>query len=89
MKEEQLYYIEEIRENDPALADKIVEDSGFITEDQIPFIEKVNRFIMVLVRCGRGRLLCPVQDAKHFIDIINKSEADYVRDVCLPTEPIE
>jgi len=35
----------------------------------------------VLVRCGGGRFVCPIQDLNHFRDIINKDGRDYIRDV--------
>lgn len=57
---------------------------GFILEKQIDEIIAINRFEQVLVRCGNGRFLCPVQDVKHFIECIEKSGIDYVRDVSLP-----
>lgn len=91
--------IDEIRRKNPKLAQKIqVVQGGFLlAEDVKPLIE-VNRHIMVLVRCGMGRFLCPVDNVNHFMDIINKHAemvkahtgellnhgTDYVRDVSLP-----
>jgi hypothetical protein len=56
---------------------------GFIKEEQLPEIIAINRFQQLLVRCGNGRFLVPAQDAKHFIDIVEASKLDHVRDVSL------
>ena len=63
------------------------ESNGFITTQ-----EDMNELVatyphqMLLVRCGRGRFMCPAQDADHFIRIIAKDKegTDYVRDVSFP-----
>ena len=57
---------------------------GFILENQIEQIVAINRFEQILIRCGNGRFLCPAQDAKHFISIIEKEGSDHIRDVSLP-----
>jgi hypothetical protein len=60
------------------------EKYGFVDMiNDLPEIIKVNRFQMLLVRCGNGRFLCPAQDASHFVEIINDSFKDHVRDVSL------
>lgn len=62
----------------------IKEQMGFITsKEEQDAVLKENRLQMVLVRCGSGRFLCPIQDLDHFVDIINKDGRDYVRDVSL------
>ena len=55
---------------------------GFLTtkEDEEKLIAE-DRLQTVLVRCGGGRFICPVQDLQNFIDIINAEGSDYVRDV--------
>jgi hypothetical protein len=61
------------------------ENHGFITNDaDLAAIINLNRFQQILVRCGAGRFLCPAQDVKHFTDIVEKSECDYVRDISFP-----
>ena len=59
---------------------------GFITcqEDENKLIAE-NRLQPVLIRCGGGRFSCPIQDVKHFVDIINKEGSDYVRDISVYT----
>ena len=54
---------------------------GFIAtkEDEEKLIAE-DRFTPVLVRCGSGRFRCAVQDLAHFVNVINASELDYVRD---------
>jgi hypothetical protein len=60
------------------------EQFGFITEDQIDELIEKNRLMKVLVRCGCGRFVCPVQDVRHFISIIQKEGSDYIRDISIP-----
>jgi hypothetical protein len=38
----------------------------------VPELEKIDRSLVVLVRCGNGRFLCPVQDVRHFMAIIEE-----------------
>lgn len=59
------------------------EQHGFILDADVEALTKHNRFTRCLVRCGCGRFVCPVQDVKHFVDIVTKSGIDYVRDVSL------
>jgi hypothetical protein len=57
---------------------------GFVAPEQIPQIVAEDRFFRLLVRCNNGRFLCPAQDAQHFIDLVNASGKDWVRDVSIP-----
>jgi len=66
------------------IIDKIRLHGGFIAEEQVPAIIAYNRLELLLVRCGGGRFMCPAQDVKHFISIIEADGRDYVRDVSLP-----
>ena len=75
----------EIQCTNPLLATEILEQGYFIKDTQVPSIIAVNRLLLVLVRCGNGRFLCPVQDVQHFIAIIEKEGSDYVRDISLPS----
>lgn len=77
--------LNEIRASNPALADKLLGDHGFITsKEDLAAIAASNRMLMVLIRCGNGRFLAPAQDAQHFHDIITRENTDYVRDISLP-----
>lgn len=82
----------------PVLAKRFELKGFFVQDTDIPILIGVDRFIRVLVRCGNGRFFCPVQDVKHFVDIIESHYAnstpnqqmgkggvqpDYVRDVSL------
>lgn len=77
--------ITKIARSNPTLAKKIESQATFLTNEDIPEVERVDRTIMVLVRCGNGRFLCPVQNALHFCNIIDKEGTDYVRDVSFPS----
>lgn len=67
----------------PKLAKKLADNGFFITSPvDLATIACFDRLTPVLVRCGGGRFTCPAQDARHFMDIISKSD-DYVRDISL------
>lgn len=76
-------YIEQIRKTNPALAASIEAQVGCLTNEQLVEVAKIDRFIPVLVRCGQGRFTVAAEQANHFINIINDSKAEYVRDVSL------
>lgn len=88
--------IDKIRNSNPQLADKIENHCWFISDIEVPELIKIDRLIMVMVRCGGGRFLCPIQDLNHFIKIIEEhnrfsakywqTNGDYVRDVSLPID---
>lgn len=80
---------------DRTLANKIQGQDFFLSIEDCAALEKIDRLLQVLVRCGNGRFVCAVQDVKHFIHIINEHRqkvfgddimkgGDYVRDVSLP-----
>ncbi len=60
------------------------ERMSFVLDVDVPHLIKEDRLQLVLVRCGNGRFLCPVQDLDHFVNIITKEDSDYVRDVSIP-----
>ena len=62
------------------------EKCGFVKDTDLPAVIQENRFQRILVRTGLGRFICQAQDAKHFIDIIEKEKSDYIRDVSLYRE---
>jgi len=88
--------IEKIRKVKPKLAKNIEDRGGFLLETEIPDLERIDRLMLILVRCGNGRFLCPAQNVAWFIGIIEehakfkKKETgeefagEYVRDVSLP-----
>ena len=77
--------IAKIRSSNPALATKIMGLGGSVTADMVTDLINIDRLMLVLVICGCGRFICPVQDVAHFVKIIDehretKSDAaDYVR----------
>lgn len=87
-----------IRNVNPALANKIDSQHGFVSNVDLPALIEVDRLMLLLVRCGNGRFLTPAQDVTHFMTIIEehaqlKSEkegvvfaGDHVRDVSLPVD---
>ena len=56
---------------------------GFLTEEQLPELVKLDRLHPVLVRCGGGRFTCGAQDVAHFLKCVTAG-GDYVRDVSIP-----
>lgn len=88
--------IVKVNRQDPKLANAIVERGGFIVDDEVARLIEIDRMMIVMVRCGCGRFMCPVQDMKHFINILERDakandeklsertvDTDYVRDVSL------
>jgi hypothetical protein len=76
--------IAKIRRANPQLASTMEATGGFLNTHTLPQIIAVDRLMLVLVRCGNGRFLCPAQDVEHFTNIITKEGSDYVRDWSLP-----
>jgi hypothetical protein len=86
-----------IRERNPALADKIYQQAGFVTDEDLPKIIEIDRLMLLLVRCGNGRFLAPAQDVAHFVGIIEEHaklkqektgtpmQGDHIRDVSIPS----
>ena len=56
---------------------------GFLTEQDIPALIRIDRLCPVLVRCGSCRFQCAAQDVAHIIQGID-AIGDYVRDVSFP-----
>jgi hypothetical protein len=73
-----------IHSADPKLANELEKRGYFLSDTMIPTLKAIDRLMLVLVRCGGGRFLCPVQDVNHFVGIIERENSDYVRDVSLP-----
>ena len=78
--------IEKIQAVFPEIAESARLKCGFLCDEQIEQMSgnDSTRLIHVLVRCGNGRFVCSAQDVKHFINIIENSKQDYVRDISLP-----
>jgi hypothetical protein len=70
-----------IKSGNPALAKKIEEQGYFLLMGDVNEIEKIDRFIPVLVRCGNGRFTCAAQYVNHFCEVIGQSKTEYVRDL--------
>ena len=62
-----------------------LDEGGFLTKEAVTVMAASTRWrmMMVLIRCGSGRMSVPTQDVNHFIGIIDSDKRDYVRDVCL------
>ncbi len=88
--------VQKVARVNPALAEKIVSQHTFLDENDIKEVQKIDRSMLVLVRCGNGRFLCPAQDVNHFISIIEEHaklkeketgqpfQGDHIRDVSFP-----
>ena len=94
--------IQQIRQANPALARKIEAQHGFIIADDVEPLIAVNRSMLVMVRCGAGRFLTPIESLNHFMGIIERHanmvqahtgellnrDTDHVRDVSLPANVV-
>jgi ribosomal protein S27AE len=65
------------------IAEIVANQYSFLKTGDLEKVVEENRMCMILVRCGNGRFVCPVQDAQHFIDIVDGHGGDYVRDVSI------
>jgi len=57
------------------------EQHGYVTAGDVPELVKHDRFTKCLVKTSMGRFTCSAQDVKHFVDMVDGHEHDYVRDV--------
>ncbi len=78
-----------IEQHDMTLAMQIRHSAFFVSKEQIPKLEAIDRFIQIMIRTNNGRFVCAVQNALHYINIIEasgfpKPGSDYVRDISLP-----
>lgn len=78
--------LREISNVSPKLASNIEAQMGFLIKEDVDELAKRLPFHKVLVRCGNGRFVTAAQNVNWFVDIINKSKKDYVRDLSLVAE---
>ena len=78
--------ISEIYRLNQELANNIEKQMGSLTKEDISELAKYLPFHKVLVRCGNGRFVTAAQNANWFVEVVNKSNKDYVRDVSLIAE---
>lgn len=78
--------LREIRKFNQTLAYNIERQMGCLTKEDVEELVLHLPFHKLLVRCGNGRFVTAAQNTKWFVDIINKSKKDYVRDVSLVAE---
>ena len=65
------------------LRNVIINQGGFLMNEDIDTIAKLDRLRNVLIRCNGGRITTAAQNARHYADIIDASQVDWVRDVSL------
>jgi len=61
----------------------IVPNGGYITSANIDELARLDRLRQVLIRCNGCRLVVAAQHVKHVIEMIDKADIDWVRDVAL------
>lgn len=61
----------------------VIDRGGFLTNDDLALLGECDRLRQVLVRCNGGRFVVAAQCARHYCDIIDASQVDWVRDVSL------
>lgn len=87
---------------DAILAAEIDSQARFLTLTQVDRLEKIDRFIQVLVRTNGGRFLTAVQNVRWYCGLIenhykmvkaaigsepvSKYNTDWVRDISIPVE---
>ena len=72
----------------PLLLEGVIKDRyGFFAEHDIAALalSEQGRLIQVLVRTGRSRFTCAVQDVEFLIESISQN-GDYIRDVSIPVK---
>ncbi len=62
----------------------IINQGGFLVNEDIDRLAEHDRLRNVLIRCNGGRFTTAVQCARHYADIVDASKVDWVRDVSLP-----
>ncbi len=72
--------------NDFFIQKAVSKKMGFITDNELPKVISENPMQGLLIRCGGGRFITQAQDAKHFIDIIERDKTDFIRDVSIVKE---
>lgn len=67
---------------------KIRKQHGYLLPEDVAEIRKdiCNPSMQILVRHGRGRFLCPLNELEWRLANVER-EGDYVRDVCIPANP--
>lgn len=74
--------LREIGKTSSALAKKIDEQWGFLSERDVQELCEIDRGWQVLVRCGNGRFITAAQNVVWFAQMVEKG-GDYVRDFSL------
>ena len=68
---------------------RIDQQGGFLTESELTALADLDRLRQCLCRFGNGRFLTAAQNVAHFVDLIESTGKDYLRDVSLPaSDPI-
>ena len=83
---EQLLAISQVNKR---LAKTLDEQMGFIQSCDVGPLKDFEPKFEVLVRCGNGRFLCPVNKLEEIINLIDQERHplyDYVRDVSIPVK---
>jgi len=90
-------HVQKIRRKNPALANKLIQQGGFVIDVDLPELIQVDPHLPLLVRCGRGRFTCDVSCVSLYVEIISEHAklkaketgkpevmvGDYVRDVSI------
>jgi hypothetical protein len=65
------------------LLKQIAPNGGFLTDETLPILAKLDPSRRVLARCGCGQFTAAADQMGHFINIIETEGSDYLRDVSL------
>lgn len=65
--------IDQVRQKDKAFAEKIVQQDGFLMDDNdVAKLAQLVPEAQVLVRCNGGRFITAAASVKHFSDIVER-----------------
>lgn len=61
----------------------VLEQGGFLLNDDVTALATEDRLRLILVRCGNCRFTCAAQDVVWLTGIVKRDNSDYVRDISL------
>jgi hypothetical protein len=63
----------------------VLENGGFVTDQQVRVLVEIDRLGLVLLRTTRGRMQVAAQDVDHYVSMIDRDPDDSLRDASIRT----